>query len=182
MIKTLLLFVVLSLTTACSNVPNHPHLIEGEHLITPFFEDVTDWEIQEQQDHRFSSRVWLQPLTGMASAYSVTVFYMDTSTLASKRELIDSPGLEGCDVFNSASLTFPNSEYKSEYWETSCENANGTRAQILHLMFRGKDDIYHLQKSWQGEVPRDSIAQWKAKFETVYICENKTKISPCPSI
>ena len=179
----LIVSALILLLAGCASPAFNSDMYQGEHLITPYYADVEDWEVSEQQVNNFSSRIWQQPGKGMADAYSVSVFYDQVSVTSQRRNLLDAPGLKACDTFTSTTLSFPlDLPYPIEYWETLCANNNGTRAKLLHLIIQGKNNVYHIQKSWQGDIPANLVQQWKTKFETIFVCDTRTNAVECPKV
>lgn len=181
-IKALLTILGLTLIVGCAAPTNNTFKITGEHLITPYYKDLEGWVVNEQQLKDFSSRTWLNPQRGMGDAYSMSLFVNSSVSTVEQREEIDRPGFEACDRFESITLAYPDTAvYPIEYWETHCENDNGTRAKLLHLMLVGEKGLYHIQKSWQGEFSADTVKQWKRRFQSVYLCHTQNDAMPCPN-
>ena len=172
-----------SLLVGCGSTPQSNELFYGENLVTPYAAELADWQAFERNIGNFHSRMWQKPGKGMADSYAVSITYHDKSSTSEIREKVDKPGYDQCESFVSHTLVFTKpSAYPVEYWETLCTNGEAFRAKILHLMFAGKDSFYHIQKTWQGDFTAAQVNEWKAKFESVFVCDNRTNNSPCPKV
>ena len=171
------------LLSACASPPPDTDLFKGENLITPFTEELMTWQMYSQNQGGFRTRMWQKPDRGYADSYAVSVTYRDDSSTLDKRKAVDQPGVDGCASFESKTLVFPaHSGYQVEYWETLCQNGEAFKAKILHLMIRGNDSFYHLQKSWQNDFTAQDVQDWKTRFESVYICDTRLPEAPCPIV
>lgn len=155
---------------------------EGENLITPYELDETEWEVLKKEEGSFRSVMWRSKESGMADSYVVNVQGGNQSKLKRVRKIQDDPGKKSCKSFESIDLEpIKNNSYKSIMWRTVCQKADGFKAQMLHLVIKGKDSIYHLQKIWLGEVADSEIEEWIATFRDVYVCDTRQDEKQCPT-
>lgn len=175
--------IALVLISGCSSTPQPNSMFYGENLVTPYSGEIATWKVFKRKVGNFNSRMWQKPGKGLADSYAVSITYHDTSSTSEIRDKVDKPGRDQCESFESQTLTFPKpSAYPLEYWETLCTNGNSFKAKILHLMIEGNDSFYHVQKTWKGDFSAQQVSDWKAKFESIYVCDNRSNVSPCPEV
>jgi hypothetical protein len=83
------------------SVSSKTELFEGENLITPFSNELSDWDVYKKEEGNFNARMWQKPSKGMADSFTVAITYWDKSGTKKKRQEVDKPGKEKCDKFES---------------------------------------------------------------------------------
>lgn len=156
-------------------------LKKGENLITEYSLELSSWKFGKQEKGKFKQFMWQNPEKGWADSYIVSITNNHKGSLQGVRTASDAPGHENCDTFESTDISFPKDlGFPVMYWQTNCSKSNDFKAKMLHLLIFGKDSLYHLEKTWQGDVSESEIQKWKSRFETVYVCDTRNKSLPCP--
>lgn len=184
--KKLGLLCVAAVLGACTSIDELTGLPVGENIIIPFAEDITDWQEFSLDDAYYQLTMWQSPDEGFANSYSLSVGLDEQKTpteLADFRQLMDSAGIAQCDNYRSDEIYLPpNNRYPTLFWLFSCDNINGTKARILHLIMQGEDNFYHLQKNWQYQFTDADIAAWKSQFSGAYLCNTYDNPPTCPRL
>jgi hypothetical protein len=156
-------------------------LKKGENLIAEYSSELNSWKFGKQEKGKLKQFMWQNPEKGWADSYIVSITNKHKGSLQGVRIASDAPGYESCDAFESTDIPFPKDiGFPIMYWQTSCSKNNGFKAKMLHLLILGKDSLYHIEKTWQGDVSESEIQKWKSRFETAYVCNTKNKSLPCP--
>ena len=167
----------------CANVKHQPQLFQGENLITPYSGFLAGWEVFVENKAHYHSRMWQHPELGFKDSYVVSVTPREQNNLLHFRKVIDKPGVDSCVKFTSTTMTSNlAAEYPSELWQTDCLRKDTSNAKILHLLIRGNDSLYHIQKIWQGSFESTAEDAWIKRFNEIYVCDTRSQKSPCPEI
>ncbi|WP_226646494.1 hypothetical protein [Microbulbifer variabilis] len=154
---------------------------KGENLITPYELDPDKWEVLMSVEGSLKSLMWKSKEKGMADAYVINIQGGNRSKLNQVRKIQDDPGRKSCQSFESIDLELiPDKNYKSVMWRTVCMNGKDFKAQILQLAIKGRDNVYHLQKIWRGDVSKEEMENWAKNFREVYVCDTRKKEKQCP--
>jgi len=178
------LFSVLFLTLiGCASIEHKTKVFEGENLITPYSGFLADWQVSDDNQEHYHSRMWQHPIHGFKDAYVVSVSLPEQRKIADIRQIIDKPGYDTCIEFSTFTLQSSlNVRYPSEIWQTNCKKKNGSEAKILHLVLQGQAGFYHIQKIWQNNFIVSDIAQWQRRFKQIYLCDTRTTAAICPNV
>jgi hypothetical protein len=181
-VKRFILFGLL--TTAaygCTNVSHTPQVFSGENLITPYSGFLAGWKVVVENKAHYHSRMWQHPELGFKSAYVVSVTPKENRSNQYFRNVIDKPGIASCINFSSETIdSTVYADYPKEFWQTNCLRKDGSKAQILHLLLKGTDSLYHIQKIWQGSFNSSELTIWKKRFEQIYVCDTRSLKPNCP--
>lgn len=167
----------------CANVKHQSQVYTGENLITPYSGYLAGWKVYTENKPHYHSRMWQHPELGFKNAYVVSVTPREKNNLAHFRTVIDEPGIQSCDNFTSNTIRSNlQANYPVEIWQTNCIRKNTSQAKILHLLVRGKDSLYHVQKIWQGSFESTAEDDWIKRFNEIYVCDTRSQKFPCPEI
>lgn len=178
-----LLCCLFTILTACTSIDKLTGLPVGENIIIPFDESIADWQEFTLDDGNYQFTLWQSPVSGFADSYSLSIAFDEQKNLADFRKLMDKSGEAQCDYYNSELIYLPYRQpTKSLLWLFSCNNNNGTKAKILHLVLQGQKNFYHLQKNWQYQYNKDDITKWTNQFATAYLCNTADIPATCPIV
>ncbi len=183
-VKRLTLLGLLTTTLlGCANVGHKAQVFSGENLITPYSGFLAGWKVMVENKAHYHSRMWQHPELGFKNAYIVSVTPTENHSNKYFRNIIDKPGIESCEKFSSDTITSKtNATYAKEFWQTVCLRKNGSKAKILHLLLRGNDSLYHIQKIWQGNFTMAEVNTWQNRFKQIYVCDTRIAKQNCPAI
>lgn len=181
MIKTSTVGIFTVLLMGCSTIAHKSTIYQGENLITPYSGFLTGWTHYSENTHGYQSLMWQHPKHKFADSYAVSISKISNNNPKHYRQIVDKPGKISCSLFSSETLSSqPNAYYPREYWETLCQHENGKQSKVLHLMIKGRDSYYHIQKIWQNNFSSQIVNEWKQRFEKVYLCDTRTSSQSCP--
>lgn len=176
--RLILLFLAAMLPAAAMS----SDFVEGENLITPYKLDAGKWDVLQKNEPGLKSMMWRSKDKGMGDAYVVNIYSGSIEALGYIREVQDAPGKERCGSFQSIDLKpIPNQSYESILWRTVCSTGENFKAQILQLVIKGNDSVYHLQKIWRGDVSESEMNEWINTFTKVYLCDTRKPEKACPA-
>ena len=179
----LTIYLAIILLGGCASLDPISGNLKFENLVTPYLEQLNNWDSYVKSDDEVYSRLWQKPGKGMNDFYSVSVMYNDQSDPVEFRRRLDTPGTEQCDSFSSTTLQYSiKSAYDVVYWETLCAFADGFTSKNLQMLIGGNDSLYHIIRTWKGDVPVSEVEEWKSNFESVYVCDSRRNNSPCPDV
>ena len=163
----------------CANqTPEH---FEGENLVVPFVKDLKNWQLFQTEEVSLRSNMWQKPGEKWADTYAVSIYTGLHADLERKRAEMDAPGLESCQAFSSTPQAHPRiSSYDYLFWETECSVQGKVVAKIIHLMIQGADSFYQIQKVWRAGFSQQDVAQWRARFANIFVCDNRNNTALCP--
>lgn len=179
-------WLVLIFCGACTSIDSITGLPVGENIIIPFDESIADWQEFTLDDGRYQFTLWQSPQQGFADSYSLSVGYDEVKTsteMTEFRELMDAAGKSQCDNYSSKEIDYENStSYPALFWLFDCQNIDGSKAKILHLIIQGNDNFYHLQKNWQYDFSESKVIKWQAQLAGTYVCNTQDDPPTCPII
>ena len=182
-IKNSLIGLISIASLGCVNVKHQPQVFSGENLITPYSGFLAGWQVHVENKPHYHSRMWQHPELGFKDAYVVSVTPREQNALSHFRAVIDQPGIQSCENFTSSTIDSKHpADYPAEFWQTNCLRKDTSEAIILHLLLRGNDSLYHVQKIWQGTFASAELDAWISRFQQIYICDTRSQKSPCPAI
>ena len=182
-IKIFLIGLISISIFGCANVKHKPQLFQGENLITPYSGFLAGWKVIVENKAHYHSRMWQHPEQGFKNAYVVSVTPQESHNNQYFRNIIDKPGIESCENFVSKTIeSNAVAFYAKEFWQTDCLRKDGNKAKILHLLLRGNDSLYHIQKIWQGNFKKSELDTWKNRFDQIYVCDTRIEKHTCPLV
>jgi len=158
---------------------------QGEKLIS-FTMDPEIWEVYNKDTQQSKTLVWYRTALRAEGkiydeSYAVTIYNQTEKSLDHMRNRNDEPGRRYCVQFESIDLAMKtNTVYDSRFWRTHCLRKNAPAAQIIHRTFKGENHIYHIQKSWTGEVDEVTLNKWIDRLNDAYVCDINREDAACP--
>ena len=159
---------------------------QGEKLIS-FIVDPEQWEMHNKDLDQSKSMVWFNKAMRKQGRpfddfYMVNIYAQSENDLNHMRNRYDTPGQKFCGSFESTDLPdIANQNYPSLFWRTTCLKKNDPEARIIHLVIRGKNHIYHVQKGWHGKVEQAQLEEWVDRIKSIYVCDINREDAPCPT-
>lgn len=183
MIKFNLIIIFTIIFMGCSTVEHKSTVYQGENLITPYSGFLAGWTHYSENTADYQSLMWQHPEHEFADSYAVSISKISKHNPKHYRQIVDKPGKVSCAIFSSKTLSSqPDEYYPREYWETLCQHKNGRQSKVLHLMIKGHDSFYHIQKIWKNNLLPQVVSHWKQRFEKVYLCDTRTSTRLCPTM
>lgn len=167
------------LTLAGCAAPNNG-LYNGENLLLPIEKIPENWQKSVNPDDK--AMLLENPDKGFADSLHVRVMRNFKDDLSSFQSLLDAPGRKSCKDFASTNIPNKITHYPALTWDTSCETASGSNAAMKHLIIKGNDSFYHLQKIWKYQPTAEEQALWQEIFDGVTVCDTRSTSNPCPEL
>jgi hypothetical protein len=165
----------------CTSIAHKTQVFNGENLITPYSGFLAGWKVFVENKDHYYSQMWQHPELGLKDAYVVSVTPSEKMNLVHFRKIIDKPGIDSCTKFTSETINSSQQAiFPKEFWRTHCLRKDGSEAQILHLLIKGTDSLYHIQKIWQESLAVNELSTWKKRFEQIYVCDTRSLKPNCP--
>jgi hypothetical protein len=161
----------------------------GERFIA-FEPDPEQWEIHNKDLINSKGLVWYNKemrTKGRAfdDFYMINVYNRsdDKEGLAHVRDWVDIRGRRDCSAYESEELQRNlESKYDAIFWKTTCLHAKRAPSRIINLVLGGERHIYLFQKGWRGDVEQADINTWIERIGEIYLCNDNSTDSPCPSV